>query len=136
MLQRLFLAILLVRVLCSPSVTADEPFGPSVKFKRAAVNSVLISSGDGKLAVYGLEQRGDGQEDAKHEQLLLTHHRRDAIGGAIGLLPSRTAIVAPEAERVWLEKPAEFWNAFTKNRFHDYGCFTTKIVAQSINVQR
>ena len=136
MLYRLFSALLLVIVLPLPSVTADEPFGPSVKFNRSAVNSVLISSGDRNLAVYGVGQRDTKQQDAKYEQLLLTHHRRDVLGDAIGALPVGTSIIAPEAERVWLEKPIEFWNAFTKNRFHDYGCFTTKIVAQPVKVER
>ena len=85
--QRLCSAILLVSLFYSTSVSADEPFGLSVKFKRAAVNSITISSGDGKLAVYGLEQQnGNGQ--GKHEQLLLTHHRRDVLGSASGVLPN------------------------------------------------
>ncbi len=136
MLRQLLALLVLISLSPWSSVIADEPFGPSVKFKRAAVNSVLISSGNGTLAVYGVEQHEASQPPATCEQLLLTHHRRDVVGSAMRTVPSGTSIVAPEAERVWLEKPMEFWNAFTKNRFHDYGCFTTKIVAQPIKVER
>ncbi len=136
MLRLLFTLLVLICVSAWPSAMADEPFGPSVKFHRAAVNSVLISSGAGNLAVYNLGQRDSLQQVTMYEQLLLTHHRRDVVGSALKALPSGTSIVAPDAERVWLEKPTEFWNAFTKNRFHDYGCFTTKIVALPVKVDR
>ena len=34
------------------------------------------------------------------------------------------------------EKPSEFWDAFTKNRFHDYAQQSTKILAQPLPVSR
>ena len=136
MLRLLFALLVSVSVLPSLKVKADEPFGPSVKFKRAVVNSVSISSDSGSLAVYDLGQHEVSQKQASYEQLLLTHHRRDVVGSAIDAVPSGTVIVAPDAERDWLEKPTEFWNAFTKNRFHDYGCSTTKIVARPVKVER
>ncbi len=111
------LDILLGSALVSSAVWADETVGPSVKFTRGAVNSVLISAGDGQLAVYGVGQQAANQAETKCEQLLLTHHRRDVLSDVTGVSSTDTLIIAPEAERAWFEQPAEFWNAFTKSRY-------------------
>lgn len=110
-----------------------EPLGKSVVFERAAVNSVSISVGDNKLAIYGGSEKNSSDQ---YEQVFLTHHRRDVVWKAESAGKKGAVLVAPEAEREWLEKPAEFWNAFAKKRFHDYGCFTTKIVSRTIPIHR
>lgn len=139
--RRFFSAItlfgfLLGSALISSAVWANETVGPSVKFTRGAINSVLISAGDGQLAVYGVGQQAANQAESKCEQLLLTHHRRDVLSDATGVSSAEPLVIAPEAERAWFEQPAEFWTAFTKNRFHDYSCLTTKIISQPVPVQR
>lgn len=107
-----------------------------VNFSPGAINSALISVGDGALAIYDVGKHTPDKSLLKCEQLLLTHHRRDVLSDAIGTLSSSTPITAPKAERDWLEKPTEFWNAFTQSRFHDYSCVSTKIVSQPVEVQR
>ena len=127
MLRATFLFLLLpLRAVSAEAIT------PHVSFERAAVNSALVEQ-DGKyLAIYGT----NGAQSFECEQVLLTHHRRDIVWKARRAIDAGAAAVAPEQERELIEKPGEFWNAFTRNRFHDYAQQSTKILAQPLPVDR
>jgi glyoxylase-like metal-dependent hydrolase (beta-lactamase superfamily II) len=96
------------------------------------INGVVIERDGARLAVYGLPK----DSDQKFDHVLLTHHRRDAVWAASQLIDSGARVIAPAAERELLEKPAQFWDAFEKGRFHDYGQQTTKVVAEPLPVDR
>lgn len=98
-----------------------------MSFDRGPLNNVVVERDGKRLAVYG---------GADCEQVLITHHRRDVVWKARKALAGGAKAVAPEAERDLLEKPGEFWDAFTQNRFHDYAQQSTKILAQPLAVSR
>lgn len=109
-------------ILLASAAGADE-----VSVERGPINSVVIKRAGQRLAVYG---------GADCEQVLITHHRRDVVWRARAAIGERAKAVAPEAERDFLEKPGEFWNAFTQNRFHDYAQQSTKILGKPLAVDR
>jgi glyoxylase-like metal-dependent hydrolase (beta-lactamase superfamily II) len=94
------------------------------------VNSVIIQRGGQRLAVYGVDSASPDAVDT----LLLTHHRRDALWPARQAVELGAKTKAPVAERDWIERPQDFWNAFAHARFHDYGCQSTKILARPLRI--
>ena len=86
------------------------------------INQFSVSSGGKTMAVYGAVKGAD--------RVLLTHHRRGALGKIGG------AVVAPAAERAHFEKAHEFWTGFAKKRFHYYAQQSTKVPVEPIAVQR
>ncbi len=125
------LACLLVICLATQSLAA-EAITPHVSFDAGAINSVLIER-DGKvLAVYGSSRAND----VDCERVLLTHHRRDVLWIARSAIEAGARAVAPAAERELIEKPGDFWNAFTANRFHDYAQQSTKVLGQPLAIDR
>ncbi|MDA1050145.1 MAG: MBL fold metallo-hydrolase [Planctomycetota bacterium] len=128
MMRTTFLFVLLLPL----QALSTEAITPHVSFERGAVNAVLVERDGKHLAIYGTK-------DAKNlecEQVLLTHHRRDVVWRARSAIAAGAVAVAPEAERELIEKPADFWNAFTTNRFHDYAQQSTKILAAPLPVDR
>ena len=109
---------------------AAQAITPRVDVAIGTVNSVVIKQAGKHLAIYG----ASSQSEISFEKVLITHHRRDVVWKAREAISPETAVVAAEAERNWLEKPAEFWNAFTTSRFHDYAQQTTKVVAAPLPV--
>ncbi len=87
------------------------------------VNQFTITSGGKSLAIYGAVKGAD--------TVLLTHHRRDALGKLGGV-----TVIAPAAERAHFEKAREFWTGFAKKRFHYYAQQSTKVPVEPIAVQR
>ena len=108
--------------------TKNEGFS----FVRGPVNGVVIERGGARLAVYGQPV----ETEQKFEQVLLTHHRRDVLWAARGLVDAGAKAVAPAAERSLIETPGKFWDAFTTKRFHDYAQQSTKILATPLKVDR
>ncbi len=115
----------------STIVSAQQQLTPNVRVTAGPVNKVLISRTGAFLAVYGAEE---SQENV--ERLLLTHGRRDVVSAAFPLIDRGVKIVAPSRESYWLEKPHEFWRAFTQSRFHDYAQQSTKVIASPISIDR
>ncbi len=130
---RTFYLIGLATIAVGACARAIEPLPASIHVRRAAVNEVQVQSPAGsRIAIYSLPP-----QQSPVQALLLTHHRRDAIGlPATGADVPLPPIVAPLAEREWIENPGEFWQNYSKLRFHDYACQTTKILTQPIAVQR
>lgn len=128
----MFRTIFICTLLLPLHVVAAESITPSVTFDGGYVNAVSVARAGKRLAIYGLR---DGMASGC-EQVLLTHHRRDVLGKARPVINAGAAAVAPEAERELIEKPGDFWNAFTTNRFHDYAQQSTKVLAQPLRVDR
>jgi len=129
MRRLMLLFVLLVQVSLSPGA---EEITPQCAFERGPINGVLIERGEGRLAVYGWA-RGDTE---KIEHVLLPHGRRDLVWKARPLAEAGAGAIAPARELYMLEKPGDFWNAFTKTRFHDYAQQSTKISADPVRVKR
>lgn len=119
-------------LLASVQVLAAESISSSVTLERGPVNSVLVEQDGKRLAVYG----ASSEVTPKYELLLLTHHRRDVLCQARTAITAGASAVAPEAERELIEKPTEYWNAFTANRFHDYAQQSTKVLSHPLEIDR
>ncbi len=129
-MQRLILVlVLLVQVSSSPGA---ETIAPHCTFEPGPINGVLIERGEGRLAVYGWTSN----DAEKIEQVLLPHGRRDLVWKARPLAEAGARAIAPARELYMLNKPRDFWNAFTKTRFHDYAQQSTKISADPVKVER
>ena len=124
-------AFVLTLLLPFQSVSA-EVVTPRVDFMAGPVNTVVVRQDGKHLAIYGAENKSG----IAFEQILVTHHRRDVVCNARDAISEETIVVAPEQERDLLEKPAEFWDAFTKSRFHDYAQQSTKIATRPLGVTR
>ena len=123
---------LLLLLISSFPTHASELILPTVSIEHAAINGVLIEQ-DGKyLAIYG----ANVSNKKNCEQVLLTHHRRDVLWKARHMIETGTKAVAPADERDLIENPSLFWNAFVKDRFHDYSQKTTKVLAHPLPVNR
>ena len=89
----------------------------------APINAVWIQSGQERVFIY----RGATDAwQAGSSSLLLPHGRRDLISGIDQWMRPK-ALIAPADDRPWLEHPEDFWESFTKARFHDYAQQTTKV---------
>ncbi|MBC8354073.1 MAG: MBL fold metallo-hydrolase [Planctomycetes bacterium] len=124
--------ILFFIVLLSMPTFAAETLTPTVSFELGAINAAVVERNGKHLAIYGI---GD-QKGSACERVLLTHHRRDVVWKAQAAIAAGAAVVAPEQERDLIEKPGDFWNAFTENRFHDYAQQSTKILGAPMSVDR
>jgi glyoxylase-like metal-dependent hydrolase (beta-lactamase superfamily II) len=109
----------------------SQPADP-FEFLPGAVNAVVIERDSDRLAIYG--ESAKSQRSAK--MVLLTHHRRDVLAGARAAVEAGAKAVAPAAERRLIESPTEYWKDFTKKRFHDYEQQSTKVLGQSLPVDR
>ena len=129
--MRYGLLLLAILVQTAP-VPAAEKLTPSLRFSRGPVNGALLEVDGARLAVYGWDEEASGEI----EHVLLAHGRRDVLTSARALVKNGAGAVAPARELYGLEKPGDFWKAFTKSRFHDYGQQSTKILAQPLAVGR
>lgn len=114
------------------AVVRAESLLPHLEFIPGPINGAIVTNGDARLVVYGVP---DSSKIAA-ERVLLTHHRRDVIWLARGLVGNGTKAIAPDAERASIESPQKFWDTFTTARFHDYAQQSTKILAVPLAVSR
>ncbi len=128
--------ILLLLALLTPpaSSVGAEKISDHVTFSPGPVNGVLIEGDGTRVAVYGWT--GTDADAAKVDHVLLAHGRRDVVWPARKLVDAGTKAVAPARELYGLTKPQDFWDTFTKSRFHDYAQQSTKILAQPLAVDR
>lgn len=130
---RIFRALLpLVALTLFDSPLCGEQLSEHLSWQPGPVNGVLVEQDGAHLAIYGWRQ-GDAREI---EQVLLTHSRRDVVWLARPLISAGAKATAPARELFYLEKPQEFWDAFTKTRFHDYAQQSTKILPAPLAVDR
>lgn len=121
--RRLVLLVVLIATVQVSAASAQLADG--LRFRRGAVNSVVLEAGGKRLAFY--------RADEAVEQVLLTHHRRDVTESTRGTTAKR---IAPKAEQALLQNPKRFWTEFQTKRFHDYDQQSTKIVAAPLPVDR
>jgi glyoxylase-like metal-dependent hydrolase (beta-lactamase superfamily II) len=108
-----------------------EKLSDHLSWQPGAVNGVLVEQAGQRLAVYGWPRN----EEKQIERVLLTHSRRDVVWLAQPLIAAGAKATAPARELFYLEKPHEFWDAFTKTRFHDYAQQTTKILPSPLAIE-
>ncbi len=94
-----------------------------IELTPGAINAVVVKSQGKWLAIYAAPH--DAIKNV--EKVLVNHFRRDLISAAQPAIDGGATLVAPAAEREYIENPTEFWNQFVKTRFHDYACQTTKV---------
>lgn len=117
-------------VLFIAATTEAEQITPRISLNSGPVNQVVIRTSGGNIAVYGSDETNG------ISTVLLTHHRRDVVQAAQALIDAKAKVVAPVAEEALIAKPQEFWDAFTKKRYHDYQQQSTKILTRAINADR
>ena len=105
---------------------------PGVTFLPGAVNGVLVEQDGRRILIYGDPSGELGPVD----DLLLTHHRRDAL--AYAHEPARTAgqVFAPGAERELFTAPGSYWEEYRTARFHDYAQQSSKVLTEPLRVDR
>lgn len=126
-----FSALICVAAATTTTIAAEK-ITPHLTFQPGAVNGVLVDRDGARLSVYGWTDHDAGAI----EHVLLTHGRRDVVGAARPLVRGGARAVAPARELYWLEKPRDFWNAFTRTRFHDYAQQSTRVPATPLEVGR
>lgn len=130
--MRRFILLFTLFVLASSSSWGAEEITPQCTVTPGPINGVLIEREGAGLAVYGW-----ANDDAKQiEHILLPHGRRDLVWKARPLAEAGVRVIAPARELYFLEKPGDFWTAFPKTRFHDYGQQSTKVSAEPLKVER
>ena len=130
MLWTLFVAVALRPLAAEPF--AIKKVSASVSVVHGPVNGVLIQRQGAVLAIYGDPRPDPG----KVQQLLFTHHRRDVVWAGRRLAERGAAVAAPEAEKALFSNVADFWSRYRRDRFHDYQNQSSRVVADSIRVDR
>jgi glyoxylase-like metal-dependent hydrolase (beta-lactamase superfamily II) len=108
------------------SLSAEVSLPEGIAFRTGPSNVVTVGGG---TAIYGV------QKDLRPARVLLTHARRDAIGG-LETPHDRIHFVVPAAERELFEHPERFWAELEKARFHDYAQRSTKVPVRPVAVSR
>jgi glyoxylase-like metal-dependent hydrolase (beta-lactamase superfamily II) len=109
-----------------------QKLSQSVSIRYGAVNGVFIVSKGKTLVVYGDPKN----EIKKAELVLFTHFRRDVVWAGLNLVKDGSQAVVPSGEIEYFTKGDSIWTVFTKSRFHNYDCQTTKIGILPLTVHR
>ena len=126
--QHLVLGLLLgVATGCAPESKLPE----ELTFISGAVNGAAIERDGHAIAFYG----DPAGELRNVEKVFLTHHRRDVVWAALGLVANGARVVAPATELPYLAQAQGFWSEFQGTRFHDYAQQSTKILTTNLDVQ-
>jgi glyoxylase-like metal-dependent hydrolase (beta-lactamase superfamily II) len=130
-MRRLILLFALFALSLTPA-NGSEKITPHCTVVSGPINGVLIERDGAGLAVYGW-----ADDVAKPiEQVLLPHGRRDLVWKTRPLAEAGVRVIAPQRELYFLEKPREFWDTFSRTRYHDYGQQTTKVPARPFKIAR
>ena len=105
---------------------------PHVSVYEGSVNGVFIERNGRSLVIYG-DPDGNLKEADK---VLFTHSRRDIVWAGRKLVEGGAESLVPQNEVDKFTKVNDFWSAFAKERFHDYGQQSTKILTRPLNVGR
>ena len=97
-----------------------------VEFKKSPqVNRVIVTKPNHKDAVHLYSA-------LPKCQLLVTHHRRDALTSSSGT----TVIGAPALAQNYLDKSYPYWTSMASKRFHYYAQQSTKVLVEPVKVER
>ncbi len=129
-MNRIACNVLLCLLVVNHTARGDDALPAGLSVIPGAINRAILTREGKQLVIYGATT-----DDAPHaEVVLLTHGRRDVVWAARRVTDAGVRVIAPTGERYWLEQPHEFWDAFTTQRFHDYGQQSTKVVARPLPV--
>lgn len=129
--MRLTWALLLPAIVAAP-VSAEETRTPSLQFRAGAVNHVVISRHESRLAVYAVP----ANDAARIDMVLLTHVRRDVLGDLSASATGGSQVVAPASEAQLCAKPKEFWTEWRNKRFHDYAQQSSRVPVRDVPIAR
>jgi glyoxylase-like metal-dependent hydrolase (beta-lactamase superfamily II) len=118
------LSVLMVQ--CSDSEKITE----SLSLVHGSVNGVTIERNGKRLIIYGDPDNGIRNAD----MVLFTHFRRDVAYAGVRLIQNGAKAVVPAGEKQYFTGCDSIWKEFSKSRFHDYYCQTTKILSSPVNV--
>jgi glyoxylase-like metal-dependent hydrolase (beta-lactamase superfamily II) len=122
-------ALFILSALLAAASVQAAALPASVRFLPGPVNGMLI--GD-KVLVYG-----DPTSRVKNvSHVLFTHARRDVVWAGAPLVRGGAAAIVPHNERALFENPASFWEAYEKQRFHDYSQVNTKVLREPMRATR
>jgi glyoxylase-like metal-dependent hydrolase (beta-lactamase superfamily II) len=123
----------IVSLLALLAVSCGDRGGPlpaDVRFVEGPVNSLAVEAAGRRVVFYG------EQPAQPAEAVLFTHHRRDVVWAGLELARAGATTYGPAAERALFEQPERFWDEFRSSRFHDYAQQSTKILTQSLELDR
>ncbi len=91
------------------------------------VSGALIARRGGTMALYG-----DSRDvPSLTKMVLFSHHRPDVVWAGRMMVRRGAQAVAPESEKDLFTAPTEFWDTYNTNRFHDYGCESSRVLQTS-----
>ncbi len=96
----------------SPGVGSLTRLSDHLLVFHGSVNVGIVRDGERALLIDCADGLGEALKQcgiARIERVLLTHYHRDQYCG-LNALPGKRKIVAPEAERAWIEDPASYWD--------------------------
>ena len=125
-LKVLLPAVSAILVQCSDSEKITE----SISVIPGPVNGVKIERNGKRLVIYG----DPGNEIRNADMVLFTHFRRDVAYAGVRLVQNGAKAIVPAGERQYFTGCDSIWNKFSKSRFHDYYCQTTKILSSPVTV--
>jgi len=130
--HRYFQFVIILFTSFSIQCSDTHKISPCVSVIPGTVNGVIIKKAGKNLVVYG-----DPEGRIKDADIVLfTHFRRDVIWTGLTLVQNGSRAVAPAEEKAYFTRGDSIWENFTRSRFHDYSCQTTKIGISPINVNR
>lgn len=120
-------------------ISRREQAGLKLEVWSGATNVGVLKAGGRVLLIGGAPAEVLSRAKVSVDQVdwvLVTHHHRDALGGARQAAQSGAKVCAPEAERSLLERAEEFW-ADDRFRLHAYGFHPSHLtVRESVPVSR
>ena len=113
---------------CSHSVRLS----PGLSLVPGAVNGVVVNKEGKKLVIYG----DPCNRIKRSDMILFTHFRRDVIWAGKALVKNGSYTIAPAGEKEYFAAGDSMWRAYSRARFHDYYCQTTKFGFFPVRVDR
>lgn len=108
--------------------TRSQRITESLRVSKGAVNGVTVTRNGHNLVVYGDPEK----RLRKADMVLFTHHRRDVIWAGRDLVMNGSQAIIPFLEKPYFTDVDSIWNDYSRARFHNYYCQTTKIPAEPI----
>jgi glyoxylase-like metal-dependent hydrolase (beta-lactamase superfamily II) len=128
---RIFALIASLTIL-SPGCSRSDRISPSVTLSPGAVNGVTVEKDGRKLVIYG----DPGNDMKRSDMVLFTHYRRDVVWAGRELVKKGSYAIAPLEEKQYFTGSDSLWTLYSKARFHDYYCQSTKIGSVPLKADR
>ncbi len=112
--------------------THSQKITESLKVSHGAVNGATVTRNGHNLVVYG----DPDKKLRKADMVLFTHHRRDVIWAGRDLVENGAQAIIPIFEKPYFTDVDSIWNDYSRTRFHNYYCQTTKIAAEPLEASK